>query len=183
MTSALVPRIFAVPYQTLMPVFQKDVLKVGPEGLGILLAAPGLGAMLAGLMLATLANRVRRQGVLMLVSLVALGIMLTFFLGQVRFPWRFCSWSPLAPVKWFTWRTTNTMLQVIVPDHLRGRVMSIYALDRGLMAAGALMAGVSAHFVGAPVTVSAMGLLVILLALLVAWLAPVVRGLGVSYRG
>jgi hypothetical protein len=83
----------------------------------------------------------------------------------------------------FYMATTNTMLQVIVPDHLRGRVMSIYALDRGLMPAGALMAGVSAHFVGAPATVSAMGLLVILLALLVAWLAPVVRGLGVSYRG
>ncbi len=41
MTLAYVPRIFAVPYQTLMPVFQKDVLKVGPEGLGILMAAPG----------------------------------------------------------------------------------------------------------------------------------------------
>src|SRR5262245_34862347 len=43
MATALVPRIFAVPYQTLMPVFQKDVLKVGPEGLGVLLAAPGRG--------------------------------------------------------------------------------------------------------------------------------------------
>jgi len=47
MDSALIPRIIAVPYQTLMPVFQKDVLKVGAEGLGILLAAPGLGACLA----------------------------------------------------------------------------------------------------------------------------------------
>ena len=74
LTSALVPRVCAMPYQTLMPVFQKDVLKVGPEGLGIMLAAPGLGAMCAGLMLASLANRVRRQGILMLVSLVALGI-------------------------------------------------------------------------------------------------------------
>ena len=47
MTLAYVPRIFAVPYQTLMPVFQKDVLKIGPEGLGMLMAAPGVGAVIA----------------------------------------------------------------------------------------------------------------------------------------
>lgn len=183
MTAALVPRIFAVPYQTLMPVFQKDVLKVGPEGLGILLAAPGLGAMLAGLMLATLANRVRRQGVLMLVSLVALGIFLNLFSWTRSFPLALLSLVAVGGCQVFYMATTNTMLQVIVPDHLRGRVMSIYALDRGLMPVGAFMAGVSAHLVGAPATVGGMGLLVILLALLVAWLAPVVRRLGLSSRG
>jgi len=183
MTAALVPRIFAVPYQTLMPVFQKDVLKVGPEGLGILLAAPGLGAMVAGLMLATLANRVRRQGVLMLVSLVALGIFLNLFSWTRSFPLALLSLVAVGGCQVFYMATTNTMLQVIVPDHLRGRVMSIYALDRGLMPVGAFMAGVSAHLVGAPATVGGMGLLVILLALLVAWLAPVVRRLGLSSRG
>src|ERR671912_1276717 len=70
MILAYVPRVFAVPYQTLMPVFQKDVLQVGPEGLGMLLAAPGLGALLAGLTLATLSSRIRRQGIFMLASLV-----------------------------------------------------------------------------------------------------------------
>src|SRR5262249_10051729 len=79
----------------------------------------------------------------------------------------------------FYMATTNTMLQVIVPDHLCGRVMSI-ALDRGLMPLGALMAGVSAHVIGAPATVSCMGLVVILLAMLVAWRAPVVRAIGLG---
>jgi hypothetical protein len=60
--------------------------------------------------------------------------------------------------------------------------MSIYALDRGLMPVGSLLAGVSAHYIGAPATVSLMGATVIMLALLVAWLAPVVRGLGVSIK-
>jgi MFS family permease len=86
MATALVPRIFAVPYQALMPVFQKDVLKVGPEGLGMLMAAPGLGAILAGLMLATLANRFRRQGILLLVSLISLGIVMNLFSWTTSFP-------------------------------------------------------------------------------------------------
>jgi MFS family permease len=53
MTLAYVPRVFAVPYQTLMPVFQKDVLKVGLEGLSLLLPAPGVGAVIAVLVLAS----------------------------------------------------------------------------------------------------------------------------------
>ncbi len=64
MALAYVPRIFAVPYQTLMPVFQKDVLKIGPEGLGLLMAAPGLGAVIAVLTMASLGSRIKRQGLL-----------------------------------------------------------------------------------------------------------------------
>lgn len=182
MASALVPRIFAIPYQTLMPVFQKDVLKVGAEGLGMLLAAPGVGAMLAGLMLATLANRVRRQGILMLISLVLLGVMLNLFSWTTSFHMALLALVAVGGFQVIYMATTNTMLQVIVPDHLRGRVMSIYALDRGLMPVGALMAGVSAHLIGAPATVSYMGITVILLAALLAWRAPVVRGLGIDAK-
>ncbi len=71
--------------------------------------------------------------------------------------------------------TTNTMLQIIVPDELRGRVISIYMLDQGLSPAGALMAGVSTHFVGAPTTIAVMGALIIALAGVVAWRMPMLR--------
>jgi MFS family permease len=178
MTTALVPRIFAVPYQTLMPVFQKDVLNVGPEGLGLLLAAPGLGAILSGLMLATLANRIRHQGLLLLGSLILDGIMLNLFSRTTSFSLAILALIGVGACQIAYMATTNTLLQMIVPDALRGRVMSIYALDRGLMPVGALMAGVSAHWIGAPATVSYMGLAVIFLAVLVAWRAPIVRGLG-----
>jgi MFS family permease len=182
MSAALVPRIFAMPFQTLMPVFQKDVLQVGPEGLGMLLAAPGLGALLAGLTLATLSSRIRRQGIFMLASLVMLGIMMNLFSWSTSFPVAITALIGEGAFQIFYMATTNTMLQLIVPDHLRGRVMSIYALDRGLMPVGSLLAGISAHYIGAPATVSLMGATVIVLALLVAWLAPVVRRLGVSFR-
>ncbi len=180
MITALVPRIFAVPYQTLMPVFQKDVLGVGPEGLGIMMAAPGLGAVLAVLMLATLASRLRYQGVLLLVSLVSLGVVLNLFSWTKSFPLAILALVGVGSCQILFMATTNTMLQTIIPDALRGRVMSIYMLDRGLMPAGSLFAGVAAHFIGAPATVSVMGSVVILLALLVAWRAPILRKLGDS---
>jgi hypothetical protein len=53
--------------------------------------------------------------------------------------------------------------------------MSIYMLDRGLMPAGALLAGISAHFIGAPATTGLMGFAVFLLAIFLAWRVPVIR--------
>lgn len=177
MLAALVPRVFAVPYQTLMPVFQKDVLHVGPEGLGLMLAAPGIGAVLAVFIMATLAHRMKHQGVLLILSLVMLGVVLNLFSWTRSFPLALLALVGVGACQVLFMATTNTMLQIIIPDALRGRVMSIYMLDRGLMPLGALLAGVTAHFVGAPATVSMMGSVVILLALLVAWRVPLIRNI------
>jgi predicted MFS family arabinose efflux permease len=177
MILAYVPRVFAVPYQTLMPVFQKDVLGVGPEGLGLLMAAPGVGAVLSVLVLASLTNRVKRQGLLLVGSIVILGAFLILF-SQITSFW--LSLVVLVAVGGFQMlflASTNTMLMLIVPDELRGRVMSLYMLDRGLMPAGALFAGVVAHFIGGPLTVAIMGAIVIVLALIVAWRVPAIRAL------
>jgi len=177
MTLAYVPRIFAVPYQTLMPIFQKDVLRVGPEGLGMLMAAPGVGAVLAVLVLASAASRVRRQGLLLVGSIVVLGIFLISFSRATSFPVALVLLVVVGACQMIFLASTNTMLMLIVPDELRGRVMSLYMLDRGLMPAGALFAGVTAHFIGAPSTVTAMGTILILLTLVVAWRVPAIRAL------
>ena len=177
MALAYVPRIFAVPYQTLMPVFQKDVLKIGPEGLGLLMAAPGLGAVIAVLTMASLGSRVKRQGLLLVGSIVVLGGFLILF-SQI-------TWFPLALIilvlvgifQMFFLASTATILQMIVPDELRGRVLSLYMLDRGFMPLGAMFAGTTAHFIGAPLTVATMGAIVIVLTLIVAWLIPAIRKL------
>lgn len=171
MATAYVPRIFAVPYQTLMPVFQKDVLGVGPGGLGLLMAAPGVGAVLAVLLL-TSAFDVRRKGLLLLWCLVCLGVFLIVFSRITSFPLALAALVGVGACQIMFMATTNTLLQLLVPDALRGRVMSLYMLDRGLMPAGAMMAGVTAHLVGAPATVASMGAVVIVLALAVAWGVP-----------
>ena len=174
MISALVPSIFAQPYQTLMPVFQKDVLGQGPEALGLMLAAPGVGAVIAALLLASLGG-FRRKGILLLFSLFALGISLILFSQMTTLPLALLTLVGVGGCQVFYAATTNTMLQIIVPDELRGRVISIYMLDQGLSPAGALMAGISTHFVGAPTTVVAMGCFVIALAAVVAWRMPMLR--------
>ena len=177
MMLAYVPRIFAVPYQTLMPVFQKDVLKVGPDGLGLLMAAPGLGALLAVLILASLANRIRRQGAFLVASILILAFFLILFSQIKSFPLALVTLVAAGVFQMLFLASTNTLLQLTVPDQLRGRVMSLYMLDRGFMPAGALFAGVTAHFIGAPSAVATMGGIVIVLTLLVAWRVPALRTL------
>jgi len=177
LTLAYVPRIFAVPYQTLMPVFQKDVLKIGPEGLGLLMAAPGVGAVIAVLMLASLGHRIKRQGLLLVGSIVVLGGFLIFFSQITWFPLALVTLVIVGMFQMFFLASTATILQLIVPDELRGRVLSLYMLDRGFMPLGALFAGTTAHFIGAPLTVAIMGAAVIVMALLVAWHVPAIRTL------
>ncbi|MBI2986034.1 MAG: MFS transporter [Deltaproteobacteria bacterium] len=173
----LVPRIFALPYQALMPIFQKDVLRVGPEGLGMLMAAPGVGALLSTLLLASIAHSFRRKGLLVLGGLILLGIFLFLFSRTTSFPLALLMLVAVGGCQIVFMATTMTMVQMIIPDALRGRVMSLYMLDRGLTPAGSLLAGVTAHFIGAPATVGMMGLIVIILAVLVAWRVPVIRKL------
>jgi predicted MFS family arabinose efflux permease len=175
MVVALVPQIFVLPYQALMPVFQKDVLGVGPEGLGLLLAAPGVGAVAAMLLLAATAHRVRRNGVLLLAGLVLVGVFLVLFSQTRSLPLALLALTGVGGFSIMFLATTNSMLQVTVPDALRGRVTSIYMLDRGLAPAGALLAGASTELLGAPTTTAIMGCSVILLAGLVAWRVPRVR--------
>jgi predicted MFS family arabinose efflux permease len=177
MLAAYVPRVFAVPYQALMPVFQKDVLGVGPEGLGLLMAAPGAGAVLYVLLLSSTTHGIKRKGVMLLWSLVFLGSFMILFSRIRSFPLALVVLVAIGACQLSFMATTNTLLQMLTPDALRGRVMSLYMLDRGLMPAGALMAGVTAHLVGAPATVAFMGGIVIILALLVAWLVPRMRRL------
>jgi predicted MFS family arabinose efflux permease len=176
MIAALVPNLFVMPvYQALMPIFQKDILLVGPEGLGLLMAAPGLGATLATLTLASFAYRVRRTGVLLVGCLFLMGAFLFLFAWTTALPLAMLTLFGMGAFQITFLTTTNTMLQLMVPDALRGRVMAIYAIDHGLAPAGAMLAGVEAHFLGAPTTVAVAGALVMLLALLVAWRIPQVR--------
>lgn len=175
MASALVPQLLAMPYLSLMPVFQKDVLQLGPDALGLMLGAPAIGALVATLTLASLAGRLEHKGRVLLVSMVAWGFCLFLFSRSTSLPFAVLSLIGVGACQVTYNSTNNTILQMIVPAELRGRVMSIYFLDQGLQPAGALMGGIATAQLGAPMAVSLMGASVILLGLFIALRVPRLR--------
>jgi MFS transporter, DHA1 family, staphyloferrin A biosynthesis exporter len=176
MLLALVPVVIAMPYTALMPMFAKDVLNLGPGGFGVLMAAPGVGAVIGTLTIASLGN-VQRKGLLLFGALLALGVTLILFAQSRSVP---VSIALLVLVGGFqmTYMTTNqTLLQLSTPDEFRGRVMGIYMLNQGLLPLGSLIAGVLADLWGAPLAVSVMGGTVLLLAGLAFVRLPSMRAL------
>lgn len=155
--------VIGFPYAVLLPVFAQDVLRIGVEGYGILLGAQGVGALAAALSLAILGDR-RPKGRLlwlsrwMLVAAVALlGFSRTTALSMLALALAgFALISQLA--------VTNTLIQLAVPDDLRGRVLSAYTWALGgFWPLGALLIGALGSWLGAgnAVLVSAGGCLVL----------------------
>ena len=142
-----------IPYTVLMPVFAKDVLKGGPHTLGYLMAASGTGALAGAIFLAT---RKSVQGLGKLIAWSA-GI---FGVGLVIFSFSEVLWFSLLLmiITGFGMITemasSNTVLQTIVEDDKRGRVMSFYAMAfMGMVPIGSLVAGSLASEIGAQYTV------------------------------
>lgn len=160
--------IFGFPFLVLMPVFARDVLRVGAAGLGVLMAAVGIGAMLAALGLAAFGPRVRK-GALLVWTGPLFGAAITGF--------ALCRWFPLALVilplcggaMILNTAVTNTLLQSVVPDGLRGRVMGFFTfVFIGMAPFGAFQAGWLAEQLGAPTAVM-IGGLVCALSSLAIW--------------
>jgi MFS family permease len=146
--------LVAMPYTVLMPVFADQILHGGARGLGILMGATGVGAMLGALTLAT------RSGVLGLGRWVAFSCGgFGFFLVMFSFSHHFwLSAALLLPAGFcmmLGMSSSNTLIQAMTPDHLRGRVMAMYTMMfMGMAPFGSLFAGAAAEHLGASLTVS-----------------------------
>jgi MFS family permease len=161
---ALVPQFFGQPYQTLLALFAYDVFHIGPEGLGFLVAASALGSVLGGLALAGL-PRVASTGRWMLIFLITFGTLLcTFALNPVVRLAPFILLGVGATQIAYN-ASNNTILQMRLPNHMRGRVTSILLLNRGLVQLGAAASAFAAGFIGAQWAVASTGLVIILFGL------------------
>ncbi|WP_447978568.1 MFS transporter [Candidatus Nitrospira bockiana] len=156
--------VFAMPYSTLLPVFARDVLHAGPGGLGLLMAASGVGALIAAFRHAR-RQTVRGLGRSIARSVVAFGIGLLLFAVSEDF-WLssgamvaigFGMVSSLAGI--------NILLQTLVPDGLRGRVVSFFTtLSLGFTVFGSLYAGAGASYLSASSIVILGGVITLLAA-------------------
>jgi len=160
---ALVPVVIALPYSALMPIFAKEVLHKGAGGFGILMAAPGVGAVIGTLTIASLSN-IERKGAVLLGSIFILGGGLVAFSFSRSFGLSIGLLIIIGAAQMVYLTTNQTLLQMTIPDELRGRVMGIYMLNQGLLPLGSLFAGTMADLLGAPTAVMIMGTCVSLLA-------------------
>jgi MFS family permease len=143
-----------MPYTVLMPIFADQILGGGARGLGILMSATGLGALGGALFLAS-RSTVRGLGRFVAVASIGFGLSMGLFAFS---PYLWLSAIALVPTGGFMMlqmASSNTMLQAMVPDHLRGRMMALYSMMlMGMAPLGSLFAGAAAHRLGAPLTVA-----------------------------
>ena len=145
--------IFGMSSQILMPIFAKDILDAGSEGLGFLMSAGGVGGLLGTLTVASLGN-FRRRGWLILSGSAVYGLTLILFAFSRSYPLSLGLLTLSGYVNFLYMTTTNTTLQFLVPDELRGRVMGLYSLTWSLFSLGGLQAGAVATLLGATAAVA-----------------------------
>ena len=150
---AAIPSIFGFSYSTLIPVMVGDVLGLGADGYGSMVSAIGLGALVAAFSLAALGGYRRKGRLLTLATFVFAAALAGFAVSRVIV----LSLIALALAGWAMvthLATTNTLLQLEIPDALRGRVMAAYVwCVAGTAPLGAIFYGQLAQMYGAPFTV------------------------------
>ncbi len=145
--------LVSMPYTVLMPVFADKVLHCSARGLGILMGATGVGALLGALTLATRTG-VRGLGRWVALSCGGFGFTLALFSLSRNFYLSTILLIPVGFCMMLQMSSSNTLIQAMVPDQLRGRVMALYSMMfMGMAPFGALLGGALADRVGAPVTV------------------------------
>ena len=149
--------VMGMPYSVLMPIFADDILQGGARGLGLLMGSTGVGALIGA---ATLAGRRGVRGLGRWVMLASGG----FGTGLILFSLSRVFWIsallliPVGFAMMVQMASSNTLIQSMVPDRLRGRVMAVYSMMFiGMAPFGALLAGFLANSIGAPMTVASGG--------------------------
>ncbi|HUG15657.1 MAG TPA: MFS transporter [Thermomicrobiales bacterium] len=148
-----IPSVLVYPYMQLMPVFARDVFDIGPRGLGLLMAASGLGALLGALAAATM-DRVQRKGLAVMALTVVYCAALAGFAAS-PLPILAMLGLFLAGVTGSIFGSLTSALMLLLTDaRVRGRVMAIYMLTNGFTPFGAIALGALAQQYGAPWAVS-----------------------------
>jgi MFS family permease len=164
-----------MPFAVLMPIFADRILNGGATGLGILMGTSGVGALAGALTLASRTS-VRGLGKWVAVSAMAFGSGLILFSLSRSFRVSAALMVPIGFSMMIEMGSSNTLIQSMTPDHLRGRVMSVYSMMfMGVAPFGALLAGLAAERLGAPLAVAAGGAICLAASAVFAFYLPSLR--------
>jgi MFS family permease len=164
--------LMGMPYTVLMPIFADGILHGGARGLGLLMGASGTGAVLGAAMLAGREKTLGLERVAYL-GAAATGLALACFAYSKMFWLSAFLMVPVGMAMVAHMTSNMTLVQMLIPDEMRGRVMAFHAMVfTAAMPLGALIAGVAAHHIGAPLTIALGGLGCVLGAGYFAWNYP-----------
>lgn len=167
--------IVGTPYSRFLPVFATDVLHAGPTTFGLLLAAPGVGAVLAGLGIASL-GRLRRRlhFVAMAVLAFSFSLMLFSFSRSIYFSMLFLILVGASNIAFRA--VANSIVQMETPPQYLGRMLSLFFMDKGLWSFGTLFIGSAAHLIGTPRAITISGAFCAIVALVLLYQQRQARG-------
>jgi MFS family permease len=167
--------IFGTPYAVLMPIFSDQILHHGASALGLLMGASGVGALAAAVSLAA-RRQLRGLGRWVAAATAGFGASLILFSLSRSFWLSAALLIPVGYAMMIEMAASNTLIQAMVPDNLRGRVMAVYSMMfMGMAPIGALIAGSLAGRFGAPRTVMLGGAVCIIGAAVFALRLPQLR--------
>jgi hypothetical protein len=170
---SFIPSLFVMPILQIMPVFTEEVLHAKADVYGYLIASFGVGALLATLTMASFGNAIR-SGRLGIASLSCAAVFVILF-SQSTLLWT--SYFILAALGFsqLAFRVNNnTLVQLLAPDSLRGRVMAIYQIDHAVMPLASFALGICADLCSAPSSIAASGILCLAVtAALMAGVKPI----------
>ena len=149
----LMIEVFGWSHEFMLPVMARDELKVGAAGLGYLIAAGGAGATFSTLLISSFGD-FGNKGRLMIVGLIGYGLGLMLFAFSPWFPVSLALIALTYAMGMLYETTASTLLQTIVPDEMRGRVLSFQALSWGLSGLSGFHTGAIASRLGAPVAIA-----------------------------
>jgi len=156
-----IPGLFALPYGALLPIFADSIHGRGAAGLGVMQSLGGIGG-LGGALLLTLISGIRRQGMLLIAAITALGSALIVFSLTEQWPLALAMLALVGFLDTLYILTISGLLLARAPDHLRGRVMSVFTLaDMGMTPLGSLMVGGLAAIIGAQAALATSGTVVV----------------------
>ena len=169
--------LFGVGYVILMPIFANDILQVGIKGLGVLMSSAGFGALIGALILARLGDFKYKGKLLILSALVFSFSLILFSLSKVYLlsiiALVFSGGASVIAIA-----IINTLLQTMVEDKFRGRVMSVFMLTfAGVMPFGNLIAGSLAQTMGVSFTVMASGIICAAFFIVINMVYPDIRNI------
>jgi MFS family permease len=172
-----VSSMFGAPYLTLIPIFARNIFKLGATGLAWMMGTAGAGAFVGALLLAYLGD-FKRKGWSVIGGAFGFGVCLIAFALSKHLVMSLVFLFAVGFMVVTSVAVTNTLLQKLVTDEMRGRVMSMFILTFiGTMPLGNLLAGAVSQRFGAPLTLGAGGLVIVIYVTVVAFLNPRLREL------